>query len=196
MPTLSTSENRQTIRRLRRDLSDKEQLAHALAISSQITRLNVFRYNRKIALYLSNDGEIDPSFIIKQAWNMGKAVFLPVLAPLKNQLYFSPYKPDSKMKTNRFGIAEPDCPPDQWQSAQQMSLIFLPLVAFDKEGNRLGMGGGFYDRSLAYLSARKVMKNPKLIGLAHELQQLESIKHEKWDIPVGQIITEKRIIRC
>ena len=126
---------------------------------------------------------------------MGKDVFLPVLAPLKNQLYFEPYKPDSKMKTNRFGISEPDCLPAKWQSAQQMSLIFLPLVAFDKAGNRLGMGGGFYDRSLVHLSYRKVLKQPKLIGLAHELQQLESIKHEKWDIPVDQIITEKRIIK-
>lgn len=127
---------------------------------------------------------------------MGKEVYLPVLAPLKDQLYFAPFQPDSKMKINRFGISEPNCPPNYWLSAQQLNLLFLPLVAFDKEGNRLGMGGGFYDRSLAYLSFRKRFKQPKLIGLAHDLQQVESIKHEKWDIPVDQIITEKRIIPC
>lgn len=125
---------------------------------------------------------------------MGKKVFLPVLAPLKDQLYFAPYKPDSKMTTNRFGIIEPDCRPDDWLSARQLSLIFLPLVAFDKSGNRLGMGGGFYDRSLAYLRYRNVSKKPHLIGLAHELQQLENIHREKWDIPIDQIITEKRVI--
>ena len=190
----TTSENRQLIRSQRRALSGREQHDHALALSNQLSRLNTFRYSNKIAFYLANDGEIDPSFIIKHAWNMGKQVFLPILSPLNNQLYFAPYKPDSEMKINRFGINEPVCRPRQWQRAHQLDVLFLPLVAFDKKGNRLGMGGGFYDRSLAYLSSRKVFKKPQLIGLAHELQQLDNIHHEKWDIPIDQIITEKRII--
>ena len=190
----TTSENRQLIRSQRRALSGREQHDHALALSNQLSRLNTFRYSNKIAFYLANDGEIDPSFIIKQAWNMGKQVFLPILSPLNDQLYFAPYKPGSEMKINRFGINEPVCQARQWLRAHQLDVLFLPLVAFDKKGNRLGMGGGFYDRSLAYLSSRKVLKKPQLIGLAHELQQLDNIHHEKWDIPVNQIITEKRII--
>ena len=188
----SSSKIRQQIRSQRRSLSEEEQHHNAKNLSKQIQRTNVFRYAKKVALYLSNDGEIDPSFIIQQAWNMGKQVYLPVLSPLKNQLYFSPYQYDSKMKPNRFGILEPDCNPKNWTSAQQLDVLFLPLVAFDSRGNRIGMGGGFYDRSLAYLSMRKYFRKPKLIGLAHEIQQQESLKHEKWDIPLNQIITEKR----
>ena len=194
MSSPTSAENRQSIRRLRRALSVNEQRDHALELSNRIVRLNLFRRSKKIAFYLSNDGEIDPEFIIKQAWNMGKQVYLPVLAPLQDRLYFAPYHPDSKMRSNRFGINEPDYPPRAWIRAHQLNLMFLPLVAFDSKGNRLGMGGGFYDRSLAYLANRHISRKPPLIGLAHELQQLENIRSEKWDIPLDQIITEKRII--
>jgi 5-formyltetrahydrofolate cyclo-ligase len=186
---------RNRIRAKRQALPPSHQHRASRAILKRLSKHPLFINSQNIAFYLANDGEIDPSFIIKQAWNMGKQVFLPILSPLNEQLYFAPYKPDSEMKINRFGINEPVCQARQWLRAHQLDVLFLPLVAFDKKGNRLGMGGGFYDRSLAYLSSRKVFKKPQLIGLAHELQQLDNIHHEKWDIPINQIITEKLIIK-
>lgn len=182
------------MRSKRRSLSAREQQQHARQLAKTLSRSNLFRYSTKQAFYLSNDGEIDTSPIITLAWNMGKEIYLPILSPLKNQLYFARYLPQSRMKQNRFGIAEPDVHPSQWLSAQQLDVLFLPLVAFDKRGNRVGMGGGFYDRSLAYLSQRQFFRKPKLIGLAHEIQRHESIDREKWDIPLDMVITEKRII--
>ena len=182
------------MRSKRRALSTREQQQHARQLAKSLSRCNLFRYSEKLAFYLANDGEIDTSPIITLAWNMGKEIYLPVLSPLKNQLYFARYLPQSKMKSNRFGITEPDIHPSKWLTAQQLDVLFLPLVAFDKLGNRVGMGGGFYDRSLAYLSYRQHSKKPKLIGLAHEIQRYESIDREKWDIPLDMVITEKQII--
>lgn len=183
------------MRRKRQVLSRQDQIKHAKELSQHLLRLNDFRFTNKIALYLANDGEIDPSFVIIHAWNMGKQVYLPVLSPLKNQLYFAPYFPDSKMKTNCFGICEPACHPRHWICARQIDVLFLPLVAFDENGNRTGMGGGYYDRSLAYLSTRQKIKKPKLIGLAHSLQQCDGINSDPWDIPLNMVVTEKRVIR-
>jgi 5-formyltetrahydrofolate cyclo-ligase len=69
--------------------------------------------------------------------------------------------------------------------------MLLPLVAFDKNGNRIGMGGGFYDHTLAYLNIRKVWRKPKLIGLAHELQKVKQLQSNPWDIPLDGVVTEK-----
>ena len=190
----SASDIRRLMRSRRRALSTSEQNLHARALAKTLSRFNLFRYSKRLALYLANDGEIDTSLTINLAWNMGKQIYLPVLSPLKNQLYFARYQPDCTMKKNRFGIMEPDIHPKKWLTAQQIDTLFLPLVAFDKQGNRLGMGGGFYDRSLAYLSNRTHFRKPKLIGLAHDIQQHAGIDHQKWDIPLDTVITEKQII--
>ena len=99
------------------------------------------------------------------------------------------------MHLNRFGIQEPACSPRHWVRAWQLDLILLPLVAFDESGNRLGMGGGFYDRSLAYRQSRTHSRRPRLIGLAHELQRVEQLATNSWDIPLDMIATEKRVFR-
>jgi len=188
---LSSSEIRQIKRQQRRSLSDREQEAHAKALAGQLSRFVPFRYSKRLAFYLANDGEIDPSFIINYAWNMGKRLHLPVLSPLKNQLYFSPYKPDTVMRANRFDIEEPACHPRQWLSAQQIDVLFLPLVAFDRQGNRIGMGGGFYDRFLARPQLRA-----KTVGITFGRQLLEELPVHSHDRRVQIIITDAGIYHC
>lgn len=196
MSSPSNPDIRREIRQKRRALSAHQQTIHARQLSRQISRCERFRNCNRVALYLANDGEIDPTGAINLAWKMGKEVYLPVLSPLKDQLYFSRYTAGMRMRNNRFDIYEPDSTPRQWLTAQQVDLLFLPLVAFDGFGNRLGMGGGFYDRTLAYLRRRRAIKKPHLIGLAHELQYVKKISSEPWDIPLETIITERRIIRA
>jgi 5-formyltetrahydrofolate cyclo-ligase len=96
------------------------------------------------------------------------------------------------MVLNRFGIAEPDVNWRHAKPAWALDLILMPLVAFDIQGNRLGMGGGFYDRSLAYLNRRKVWRKPYLMGTAFELQKFTQLPHASWDIPMNGIMTEKQ----
>lgn len=181
-------------RTMRQQLSRMQQCTHAEDLANLVCRLPPFINSKRIACYLANDGEIDPIYIIQTAWQMRKQVYLPVLSPLQNKLYFAPVDDDSDMHSNRFGILEPACNPADWVLPWQLDLMLLPLVAFDKAGNRLGMGGGFYDRSLAYLALRQRARKPRLIGLAHELQQTETITVNSWDIPLEMIATEERVI--
>ena len=194
MPDNSSSSNNNSIRcekrALRQALSPAIQQQHSQALRSQIIQGKTYRNAKTIGCYLTNDGEIDPHLIIEHAWFLGKKVYLPILSPLKNQLYFAPYEISSKFKLNRFNIPEPICKPSQWKTARQLNLLLVPLVAFDASGNRIGMGGGFYDRSLAHLKHRQFWKKPRLIGLAHECQKADKLNVESWDIPLGQIITE------
>jgi len=186
---------RQQMRTARCELDHLEQSHHAQALANHICRSRVFINSHRLACYLANDGEIDPQWIIERAWEMHKQVYLPVLSPLGHRLYFAPYRPDTRLYANRFGIPEPDCHPSDWLSARQLDLILLPLVAFDEAGNRLGMGGGFYDRSLAYRKSRQHWLKPRLFGLAHELQKTTQLETRSWDIPLDGIATEKNIYK-
>ena len=181
-------------RELRNQLSRRAQSAHAAGLASQVCRLQAFLNSNRIACYLANDGEIDPVNIIHAAWTMRKTVYLPVLSPFQQKLYFAPYQAGMDMHVNRFGIAEPACSPVNWVTAWQLDLMLLPLVAFDNQGNRLGMGGGFYDRTLAYRQSRTHSISPRLIGLAHELQHEQELSANSWDIPLDMIATEERVI--
>ncbi len=192
----SSAEIRQSKRAQRCSLSDAIQQQHATALCQNVNQEKIYRNSKNVAFYLANDGEIDPSQMIEHAWFLGKNVFLPVLSPVKNSLYFAPYQPDSRFRLNRFGIAEPVCTPTQWKSAGQLNLLFLPLVAFDESGNRVGMGGGFYDRTLAYLQHRRHWRKPVLIGLAHEIQKVAQLETQSWDIPLDFIITETRAYKA
>jgi 5-formyltetrahydrofolate cyclo-ligase len=189
----SLSPLRRQMRDARKALDPGAQKQHALALANQICRSRVFINSTRLACYLANDGEIDPHYIIERAWQMRKQVYLPVLSPLGHRLYFAPYNHDSDLCSNRYSIMEPDCHPRDWCSAQQLDLILLPLVAFDAAGNRLGMGGGFYDRSLAYRQHRQHWRKPRLLGLAHELQKTSELKTRSWDIPLDGIATEHSI---
>lgn len=184
---------RTTIRQQRRALSAHQQHRHAQTLAENICRHRAFRNATRIAFYLPEDGEIDTAYLIERAWRYKKQVYLPVVPPLGHALFFAPYTADSRLQPNRFGINEPDCHPRSWLRARQLNLIMVPLVAFDTHGNRLGMGGGFYDRSLAFTRHRKQWHSPHLIGLAHELQKVDQLPCESWDVPLKMIATEKNL---
>lgn len=181
-------------RALRNQLTCQQQSAHAVELANQVCRQQTFLNSNRIACYLANDGEIDPVHIIHTAWSLRKRVYLPVLSPFQKKLYFAPYSPRTAMNLNRFSIPEPACSPAKWVTAWQLDLMLLPLVAFDGNGNRLGMGGGFYDRSLAYRQSRTRSRRPRLIGLSHELQHEPALAANSWDIPLEMIATEERVI--
>jgi len=192
---IDSSTIRTSKRRLRNQLTHLEQSTHAIGLANQVCRQQAFLNSSKIACYLATDGEIDPEYIVRTAWQLRKHVYLPVLSPFQSKLYFAPYQAGMEMHLNRFGIWEPGCSPVNWINAWQLDLMLLPLVAFDQDGNRLGMGGGFYDRSLAYRRSRTHSLRPKLIGLAHELQREQQLAANSWDIPLDMIATEERVIK-
>ncbi len=98
------------------------------------------------------------------------------------------------MRRNRFGIPEPLTHKRVHVPPWGLDLICMPLVAFDRQGNRLGMGGGFYDRSLAYRRGRQSWHKPRLLGIAHALQEVAELEPRPWDIPLSGVATEAEII--
>jgi len=148
--------------------------------------------SQRVAAYLATDGEIDPYPLMQSLWESGKTIYLPVLAPFSNRkLWFAEFKPTDVLAFNRFGIPEPVR--RRLIKPCALDLVLTPLVAFDSNGHRVGMGGGYYDRSFAFLRRRRYWRKPRLLGLAYELQKQTSIKANDWDIPLNAVATEARI---
>ncbi|WP_286240420.1 5-formyltetrahydrofolate cyclo-ligase [Neptuniibacter halophilus] len=184
---------RQQIRRLRRALTPLQQQQAATRLLRNMRCRADFRRARSVALYLPNDGEINPEPLIRLCWKLGKQVYLPVLHPiLHNRLWFLPYTPKTRMVRNIYRIKEPELIPDQRRAAWSLDLVLLPLVAFDAEGNRMGMGGGYYDRTFSFKNRKNGMRGPDLIGLAHEVQRVDQLPIESWDISLSAIVTDAK----
>ena len=189
---MDTKTLRQKIREQRRILSDEEREHASFSLCERIAASRMFQQSKHIAFYLTNDGEIDLSLLIKHAWQQKKKVYLPVLAePNTNRLWFIPYTANTKLRDNRFGIPEPiHSNKTRLRKTLSLDLILMPLVAFDEQGNRVGMGGGFYDRTLSFLNHRKYWHKPNLLGVAYEFQKQNQLKANSWDIPLQAIATD------
>lgn len=152
-----------------------------------------------MALYLPNDGEIDVTPLLAWLRRRGARAYLPVLRPLSdNRLWFVHYHDATPMIANRFGIQEPQTRHGAHRARRlppwALDLVLLPLVGFDEQGNRMGMGGGFYDRSFAFSRANSGPR-PRLIGVAHDCQRVERLPIASWDVPLDAIVSDARIIR-
>lgn len=132
--------------------------------------------------------------LIEIAWSRRMTCYLPVLDVLHpNRLWFTPYFPDTELLPNRFGIPEPKAVHRRRVPAWRLDMILVPLVAFDADGNRLGMGGGFYDQTLAYQHARACWTKPRLLGIAYDFQRVDRLPTDPWDIPLDGIATESHL---
>ncbi|MFY0991662.1 5-formyltetrahydrofolate cyclo-ligase [Halomonas sp. C05BenzN] len=186
------------LRRRRRALTPQQQREAAMRLGRRLRRLPEVQRARRVALYLPNDGEIDPRGLIPWFRRRNARVHLPVLRPLSRHfLWFVHYHDDTPMVTNRFGIPEPETRHGAHRARRRpawaLDLILLPLVGFDDQGQRMGMGGGFYDRTLAF--TRRPGPRPRLIGLAHDCQRVEHLPVAPWDVPLDAIVSDGRIIR-
>ena len=176
----------------RRALDQAQRLRLSEAAAAAFSRHRLFLSARRIACYLSNDGEMDPMPLIGLAWAMGKQVYLPVLSHLRSDhLLFAPYAPGDALRANRFGIPEPVVALRHLVEARVLDVVLMPLVAFDLRGNRLGMGGGFYDRSFAFLRRRRHWLKPHLVGMAYEFQCVDALARRHWDVPLQGVVTEQ-----
>lgn len=183
---------RQEFRKRRQQLSQTEQQQAAQDLVINCCNYTPFKVAKNIACYLSNDGELDTQYIIEYCWQKHISVLLPVVDPQKvGHLQFLVHQAKAPMQRNQYGIAEPVWSADKVLAIDEIDIIFTPLVAFDMQGNRLGMGGGYYDRTLATLSEHH--NAPQLIGLAHDCQQAENLPLQSWDIPLQGVITPTQI---
>ncbi|MGW8463669.1 5-formyltetrahydrofolate cyclo-ligase [Pseudomonas sp. GL-B-19] len=183
---------RRMLRKARRALTPSQQRQAARGLYKQLAQQPLFRRAKHISLYLPTDGEIDPRVLLRAAQRRGKATYLPVLSAWpRTKMVFQRIRPGEKLQPNRFRILEPRANLARQRKVWTLDLVLLPLVGFDDVGGRLGMGGGFYDRSLAYLARRKTWRKPTLLGLAHECQKVERLAQASWDVPLQGTVTDK-----
>lgn len=181
-------ELRQLIRQRRRSLSTAQQQTAAQNLALKLMS-NLPEETKRIAIYLANDGEINPMLFIEACWQRDIDVYLPVLHPFSTgNLLFLRFSTNTTMTINKYGISEPKLDVTHVLPANGLDIIYTPLVAFDKDGNRMGMGGGYYDRTLA--------ANPHIstIGIAHDCQQVDKLHVQPWDMPLQCIITPTQVI--
>ena len=185
---------RQQLRCKRRDLSNVQQKRASLQLFSFLKRQPVLLRAKRIAGYLAQDGEINIASVCAWAWQRNKKYFLPTLnnSSVQKKLSFLPVTPITRFKKNRFGIAEPNLTINHACPIWQLDIILLPLVGFDKQGGRLGMGGGFYDRSLSTL--HQYPRKPLLIGVAHSCQEVDAVPKEEWDILMDAIVSDEGLV--
>jgi 5-formyltetrahydrofolate cyclo-ligase len=178
---------RRELRRCRHNLSSSVQQLAARSLAGNVAELTAWPNAKRIALYKPADGEIDTGPLEKLARSEGKQLFLPVIDD-DNHLNFTQWRTGGSFLTNRFNIPEPDEEAFSCEEAG-LDIIFLPLVGWDRRGGRLGMGGGFYDRTLANVSG------PLLVGLAHACQEVEEIPRDNWDVALDFIATDSGLYR-
>jgi len=189
----SKADLRRELRARRVALTPRQQTRAAAELARRLLAMRFVRVSRRIACYLPNDGEIDPRPLIERLWALKKDCYLPVLSPTPQEhLWFARVTPDTPLAPNTFGIPEPRIA-DDWRRARELDLILLPLVGFDPAGNRLGMGAGFYDRSLEFLRLRRVWKKPRLVGLAHDCQRVARLPTNAWDIVLDAVVTDRAV---
>jgi len=186
----SPDELRQRNRKLRAELSATGLAQSAAALAARIVELDAYLAADKIAAYYAVNGEISLEPVIEDALARGKQVYLPNLD--RKTLRFSPYFHAQKMRINKFRLPEPDVDESEMLEPADLDLVLAPLVVFDAARNRIGMGGGFYDRSFAF-RRNAAMQTPLLIGVAHELQKVDRLQPEDWDVRLDMIVTDETV---
>lgn len=193
------SQIRRDIREARRSIGSEQQIRAAKKLQSYILEDTTFASAATVAFYQAFDGEINPALTMQAALERGKRCFLPVIDFAKEHMTFVEYKAEASLAKNAFGILEPQLYPNDALAPEHIDLIFMPLVAFDLNGTRLGMGKGYYDKKLAFMMKKSSEKSltsgkfPKLIGLAHECQRVEKLERAEWDVPLDKIITDQAV---
>lgn len=175
---------RQQLRQKRRALDTARHQQLSTQIADNLTKTSYFQQSHSIACYLAQDGEVDTQYIIRIIWQQKKLCFLPVIDPHLKTLRFALYTENCSIRNNQYGIPEPI--DTIIIPAEELDLMVAPLVGFDSDNHRLGMGGGFYDRTLAGCKHKK----PVFVGLAFSFQHIEILPHEPHDAILEFIITE------
>jgi 5-formyltetrahydrofolate cyclo-ligase len=178
---------RQQLRSQRRALPDAIRAQADRAIHAHIKALPEYRRARRIALYLAFDGEPSLRPLAEAARRQRKQLYVPVLHGMT--MTFAELEHGAKLAANLFGILEPKVGPEI--DARDLDLVLTPLVAFDERGVRLGVGRGYYDRAFKFLRHRSHWRRPKLLGVAYELQRVEPLTPNSWDVPLWGVVTER-----
>lgn len=194
MNTIDREALRRRIRQKRDELDAARRDAAADNVAAHLSAQPFIRQARHLAAYHAVGGELDPAKILDRSLDGGTLVYLPVLDRDKPRtLHFRQWTPETPMERNRLGIPEPSN--TSRRDARELDVVLVPLVACDYRGNRLGMGGGFYDTTFAWRNDQK-SGPPRLVGLAYDFQVVDRLTAMPWDVPLDHIVTPEGVITC
>jgi len=178
----------------RREVSAAERARAAVLVAHNADRALHLMAHWRIAVYAALPWELDSTPLIALARSRGCRIYLPRIDRRRasRTMRFVPLQGPSRR--NRLGIEEPAG--TAVLGARWLDVVFLPLVGFDRNGVRLGTGGGFYDRAFAFRNLRHTWHAPRLVGLAYAFQELEHIACAAHDVRMDAVVTEEGIIRC
>lgn len=202
IPSSSKAALRRTLRDARRALPTARAQSAAAAVTERVGRHQAWQRARHIGIYLAGDGELDTGPLIAAARRAGKTVYLPVIRPPRGKAGRRAAIRQGRLVFHRYGgsdglgavvrrgalwVLEPVRRVSPIRPLAELDLLLMPLVGFDDAGYRLGMGGGFYDRTLA---GRGRFRRPYRMGLAHACQHVERLPHDPWDQPLDACVTD------
>jgi 5-formyltetrahydrofolate cyclo-ligase len=187
-------ELRQRLAEQRRALPPTERITAAQGLRRSLEQLPEYFTDQRVAGYWASHGELPLNLVIPPLAARGQQFLLPVTGPGR-QLRFAPWKPGDAVEANRYGIPEPVLPGELFEPFQ-LDLVLVPLLGFDRRGNRLGHGGGYYDRGFAFLNEQVRPTEPLLVGIAYAFQELLEVDEQDWDVPLDFVATERELIDC
>lgn len=186
---------RARLRARREGLAAAARIEAANGILTTMQQLPEFLVDQRVAGYWAVGGELPLHTLVADLTARGQRYHLPVLMPGR-QLRFAPWRRDIAVHPNRCGIPEPHCEPQDLLAPQTLDLVLVPLLGFDRRGHRLGTGGGFYDRSFAFLQGAQRPAAPVLVGIGYGFQELPEIEAAAWDVRLDFVATERELIEC
>jgi 5-formyltetrahydrofolate cyclo-ligase len=197
-PTPEIRALRRSLRALRQSLPPDERQKAERAIGSALRRLKLLRRGHRVAVYLAMAGEVNLRPTIEVGWRAGCLLYAPrITSRRRGAMGFVPLAPGARLRANpnAYGIAEPIASANAAISPRNLDAVLVPVVGFDRRGNRLGMGAGYYDRALRHLQGgSRRWRRPRLVGLAFACQEVDCIVPSSWDIPLDVVVTERGVI--
>ena len=184
---------RQHFQDLRRHLSQNQQVAAAADVLVQLIDSGLLEH-QQFACYLAQDNELNMAPIINYLWKKDKVVTIPVITHgyENNLLVFKKYMTKTQLVLNQYQIFEPEN--TEIVALHHLDVIFVPLVAFDRRGVRLGMGGGFYDRTFSNIRGKNRDEKPLLVGVGHACQEAKQLICDQWDVKLDVVVTDQGFV--
>lgn len=185
---------RARMRRRRARLTPPERMVAAQGLRRSLERLPAYAHAPRIAGYWACRGEMPLNLAIAPLAQHGQHFYLPLL-DVDRQLRFARWRSGDVVTPNRFGIPEPEAP-TRLCAPTQLDLVLLPLLAFSRDGVRVGAGGGFYDTTFAFLRDQQRPTKPLLVGVGYAFQEQAALPSQTWDVALDYVATERELIQC